>query len=65
MERINEMNEVMSIVGKICGENVRAKEARLIARKVEMQDKERKKQGGSSSIIGAREAFNFASYNCT
>ena len=46
MERIKEMNEVMSIVGEICGENDRAKEARSLAKKVEThQDskEERKK----------------------
>ena len=39
MERIKEMNEVMSIVGEIRGQNDRAKEARSIANKVETQDK--------------------------
>jgi hypothetical protein len=50
MERIKEMNEVMSIVGEIRGQNDRAKEARSIANKVETQDKERKKVATLASL---------------
>ena len=51
MERIKEMNEVMSIVGEIRGENDRAKKARRsIANKVETQEKERKKVTAIASL---------------
>ena len=54
------MNEFMSIVGEIHGENDWAKEARLIAKKVETQCNERKKVAAVASIIGAGKAFNFS-----
>ena len=50
MKRIKEMNEVMSIVGEICGENDWAKEERSIANKVETQGKERKKVAAVASL---------------
>jgi hypothetical protein len=51
MERIKQMNEVMSIVGEIRGENQRGKEATrpIIANKVKTQDKERKKVAAVAS----------------
>ena len=44
------MNEVMSIVGEICGENDWAKEERSIANKVETQGKEGKKLAAVASL---------------
>jgi hypothetical protein len=58
MERVKEMNEVMSIVGEICGENDWAKEARSsLAKTVETLGKERKKVAAVALLVIVRIIF--------
>ena len=52
------MNEVMSIVGEICGENDWAKEARSsLAKTVETLGKERKKVAAVALLVIVRIIF--------